>query len=600
MSDATQFSDTQFTRRFDPRTWLRLLRRAREFGPMAGALVGVMVLLGVTDAFFPLLNGIAVDRYVRTGTLAGLGGLAAAYGGLAVAQGALIWILIVLAGRIETGLMYRYRQEGFVHLQHLSVSYFDRTAVGWLMSRLTSDVQRLGETVAWGLVDIVWGLAMMVAVAVAMILLNPPLAALVLTVVPPLAIASWYFQRRILSAQRSVRRLNSEVSAAFSEGIAGAVTSKTLVREAENLREFSALTGRMRAAAVRAAIFSSLYMPVVLLLGSVGTSIALVAGGVRLDTGSISVGIVVAFIGYTVQFFEPVREVARVLTEFQAAQSAAERIASLLDTEPEIVDTPAVLEQYGTILEPRREAWPTCVGAVRFDRVSFAYRGGEPVLRDFTLSVDAGQSVALVGETGAGKTTIVNLVARFYEPDDGAVLVDGVDLRERSQSWIHGQLGYVLQTPQLFRGTIAENIAFGRPDASREEIVQAARAVDVHEAIAALPGDYDFALGEGGAGLSTGQRQLLSFARAILADPRIFILDEATSSVDTEAELRIQRAIRLLLQGRTSFVIAHRLSTVRHVDRILVLEHGEIVEDGSHEELVARGGHYAALHHHSW
>jgi len=591
--------DQQFTQRFDYRIWIRLLRRAREFRGTAIALGVVMLVVGATDALFPLLNGIAVDRYIQSGSLSGIGNLIIAYVALALAQAFLVWLLIVYAGRMEMGLMYRFRQDGFTHLQQLSIGYFDRTPVGWLMSRLTSDVQRLGETVAWGLVDILWGLAMMLAVAVAMVILNPGLALLVLTVVPPLALVSYYFQKRILGAHRSVRRLNSEISASFSEGIAGAVTSKTLVREAENLQEFTQLTGRMRTAAIRAAVFSALYMPVVLLLGSVGTTIALMAGGARLEGGTVTVGVIVAFVGYTVQFFEPVREVARVLTELQSAQSAAERIAGLLETEPEIVDSPEVVERFGSVLNPRRNDWPRAQGAVAFDRVSFHYRDGRPVLRDFTLTVAPGESIALVGETGSGKSTIVNLIGRFYEPVAGRILIDDTDLRARSQSWIHSQLGYVLQTPQLFRGTVRDNIAFARTDATEEEVIAAAQMVDAHEMIMALSGGYDHELGEGGSGISTGQKQLISFARAVLADPRIFILDEATSSIDTETELRIQHAIHSMMEGRTSFIIAHRLSTVRHVDRILVLEDGVVIEEGSHEELAAAGGRYSDLHRES-
>lgn len=582
-------STTQFS-------WRKVLFYARGHWPTMGVLTLVMLLVGALDALFPLLNGIAVDRFLVPGTTEGLGRFAMLYFGAAVTIAVLIWYLIILAGRIEMGIMHTFRRITFEHLQTLSISWFDRTSNGWILARLTSDVQRLGETIAWGLVDIVWGIAMMLAVAIAMLIIHTRLALLVLLVVPPLALSSYWFQKRILDAHRSIRRLNSEISAGFNEGIHGTATTKVLVREQENLREFSDLTGRMRSAAIRAALLSSLYMPVVLLLGSVGTATALLAGGIQVDRGGATIGTVVAFISYTILFFEPVREIARVLTELQSARSAAERITGLLSVQPDIVDSAEVEGRFGTILMPRRDAWPSCIGEVEFQNVFFRYPQGEQVLQDFNLRVRAGEVIALVGSTGSGKTTIVNLLSRFYEPDAGRVLIDGTDVKMRSQSWVHAQTGYVLQTPQLFRGTVRENIRFGRPEATDAEVREAAELVAAHEVITALPQGYDHPVGEGGSGLSTGEKQLIAFARTFLADPRIFILDEATSSIDTETEVRIRDATRVMLRDRTSFIVAHRFSTIRDADQIIVLDEGRILEMGNHQELIEKQGAYAALY----
>lgn len=573
-----------------------MIRRAREFNPRFGRLALVMVVVAALDASFPLLYGRAIDRFVTAGSLEGIVGFSLLFAGLTAMLSLTVYLLVSIAGRIEYDLMARIRSDAFAHLQRLSMNYFDRTPAGWLITRLTSDVQRVGETVAWGLVDVVWGVAIMIAIAVAMLVLNARLALMVLAVMPPLAWASWWFQKRILRTQRRVRRLNSEISAAYTEGIAGVPTSKTLVREDANLEEFRGLTGRMRGESIRAATYTALYMPVVLFLATIGTAVAVVAGGLGIRTGAATLGTVVTFVSYSVQFFEPVREIARVLGELQAAQSAAERIDHLLEEQPRVTDRPEVTQTYGDILAPCREAFVPVRGTITFENVTFSYNPEQPVLEGLSLEIPAGQSVALVGATGSGKSTIVNLISRFYEPTGGRILIDGVDYRDRSISWIQNNLGYVLQTPVLFAGTIRENIRYGRLQASDAEVERAAAMVAADELIRALPGGYDHEVGEAGAGLSVGEKQLVSFARAVLADPPIFILDEATSSIDTDTELRIQQAITTLISGRTSIMIAHRLSTIRHADRILVLDHGQIIEDGTHAALISAGGHYARLH----
>jgi ATP-binding cassette subfamily B protein len=530
------------------------------------------------------------------GRISELPGFACLYALMICIQVLCVWALITLAGKIDMWVCYDIRKKAFSRLQELSLSYFDKTPVGWLMARMTSDTQRLGDTLAWGMVDSVWGFAMMVAISVNMLILNWKLALVVMAVIPPLALISLYFQSVILQAYRRVRKTNSKITGAFNEGITGARTTKVLVTEERNLNEFKGLTGEMYRSSVTAAVLSSIYLPIVMTLGSIGTSMALWFGGRNVTADAISFGTLVAFISYTIQFFEPVRELARVLAEMLSAQAAAERVISLVETKPDITDRPDVTAKYGDLFEPVKESWPAIRGNISFRNVSFSYKGGEGVLEDFSLDVKAGETIALVGETGSGKSTIVNLACRFYEPTSGSILVDGVDYRERSQLWLHSNLGYVLQTPHLFSGTVKENILYGRLEASMEEVEAAARLVNAHDFIEQLEEGYDTEVGEGGGRLSTGQKQLISLARAVLADPGIFVLDEATSSVDTETELVIQQAVQKVLKGRTSFIIAHRLSTIRSADRILVIHKGKLAEQGNHKELLRQKGYYYRLY----
>jgi ATP-binding cassette subfamily B protein len=436
-----------------------------------------------------------------------------------------------------------------------------------------------------------------------MLWLNWKLALIVLVVVPVLALVTAYFQRRLLQSSRDIRRTNSQITAGFSEGIMGVGTSKVLVRESENLEEFQSLSGAMHRYSVRNALQSAVYLPLVISLGAVGVGLALWRGGVMLNTGEgMTVGALIAFMQYATLYSMPIQELAMRFTELQNAQAAAERVQGLIDTEPEIRDAPEVAARVAELAGREREpgvaadGHADAIGEVRFEGVDFWYEPDEIVLEGFDLTVRAGQTVALVGATGGGKSTIVNLVSRFYEPKRGAILIDGVEYRQRSLSWLQSKLGIVLQTPHLFSATIRENIRYGDLSASDAAIEEAARLVNAHEFIAALPDGYDTGVGEGGARLSTGQRQLIALARAVVADPSIFIMDEATSSVDTETERLIQKGIERVLEGRIAFVIAHRLSTIRSADVILVIERGRIVEQGDHEELLRRRGAYFRLH----
>nr|MBC8416560.1 ABC transporter ATP-binding protein [Candidatus Cloacimonadota bacterium] len=555
----------------------------------------IIGLAGV-DVIFPLMSKYAVDNFVIPGKTDGVILFGMIYFLLIAVQAANIFFFINIAGKIEMYLTYDIRKKGFQHLQELSFNYYDKTPVGWLMARMTSDSQRLGSFISWGIVDMVWGFSYMILISITMLFLNWKLALVSLTVVPVLVVLSLFFQKKILKAYRKVRKTNSKITGSFNEGIAGAKTTKTLVREEENLLEFQVNTSEMYRSSVKAAIFSSLYLPAVLTLGSIGTGLALWFGGEGVMMQAISYGTLVAFISYTVHFFEPLQELARIFAELQNAQASAERIFSMIEEEPQITDNSEVIKKFGNILRSKEKNWPKINGDISFEDVTFGYKDEEKVLKNFNLDIKAGETIALVGETGSGKSTIVNLACRFYEPTKGKIMIDGEDYRQRSMLWLQSNLGYVLQTPHLFSGSIKENIAYGRLGATDDEIIKAAKLVNAHNFIMKLENEYDSEVGEGGAKLSTGEKQLISFARAILADPRIFILDEATSSVDTETEQLIQEAIHTVLENRTSFIIAHRLSTIRSADRILVIQKGKITEQGDHHELLKQKGYYYRLY----
>ena len=595
------FQEEDYTKRFDASLWIKLLKIAKPFHKNLWCIVLMMGISAMIDVTLPMMNAYAIDNFIANHVSDGLVLFSAIYVLLLGIQVGTIFGFIRQSGYVETGVCYLIRKLGFKKLQELPFSYYDRMPVGYLMSRLTNDTQRLGDTVGWSLVDLCWGAVFLVACSVQMFALNWRLTLVVLLVLPPLAVISWKFQKGILNAYRQVRKRNSQITAGFNEGINGAKTTKTLVRENMNVEEFNEVAGHMRDASVRAATLSALFLPIVVSLGSLATAYVLWQGGNEVlasavaETG-MTIGTLQVFVNYTVQFFQPVRDIARIFAEMQSSQAAAERVISLLETEPDIVDSPEVEAVFGDNFHPKKENWPKLVGDIDFEDVTFRYKDGEKVLEHFNLHVDHGQTVALVGETGSGKSTIVNLICRFYEPTEGRILIDGADYRTRSQLWLQSNLGYVLQSPHLFSGTVADNIRYGRPDATDEEVRRAARMVGAEEFILKMQDGFNAKVGEGGNRLSTGQKQLISFARAILTNPSIFVLDEATSSVDTETEQLIQNAIQTVLSGRTSFIIAHRLSTIRSADRILVIQDGKIIEDGTHRQLIARQGYYYQLY----
>lgn len=591
-----RIDENKVTEKIDIGIWRKLFKYLTEFRRGLAFMALLMVGVAGIDAIMPLLTRYAIDNFIAKKTMDGLKLFAVAYFSIICFQVFNIKMFIWQAGKIETHLAYHIRKLGFKRLQQLSFSYYDNSSVGWLMARMTSDVARLSEIISWGLIDMVWALVMMIGFLGIMFYCNVKLTLISMCVVPPLFFIGMFFQKKILKSYRNVRKINSQLTADFSEEVAGAKTTKTLVREGENLKEFRQDATNMRNSAVRAAMFSALFLPIVISMGSIGTGFAIWIGGKNVIGGTLSYGTFVMFIAYTVQFFDPVSQLAGTIAELQHAQASAERIISLIETEPDIWDREDVIKKYGDLFDAKKENWEELHGDIEFKNVCFSYKNGEKVLENFNLKVKKGETIALVGETGSGKSTIVNLICRFYEPNSGEILIDGVDYRERSLLWLQSNIGYVLQSPHLFSGTVRDNIRYGKLEATEEEIETAAKLVNAHSFIMKMEKGYDTEVSEGGGNLSTGEKQLISFARAIVASPALFVLDEATSSIDTETERMIQNAIDKVLHNRTSFVVAHRLSTIVSADKILVIRNGKITEAGTHRELIRRKGYYYNLY----
>lgn len=599
-------NEQEFTeKKVDFNIWKRLFKYAIRNKKLLFTIIVSLIIVSVVDVSYPLMTNYAIDNFIVPRTTDNIWFFLATYLVMIFVQGFGTFLFISRTGRMEMKISYDIRQDAYLRLQTLSFSFYDKTAVGYLMARMVSDVARLSEMIAWSIVDVFWSLCFALGCISIMFMKNWQLALIVVSVIPVLVFVSTFLQKRILKYQRESRRHNSRITGAFNEGIMGAMTTKTLVREEKNSEEFQELTKSMKGATIKASLLSAAFFPLVISLGAIGTGLALSVGGNAVlfeDTliGGLTVGSLVAFITYASNLFDPIQQLAHIFAELQSAQASAERVITLIDTVSDIEDSAEVIEKYGDTMHPKRENWEPLHGDVTFDHVSFAYKSGEQVLDDFNLIVKQGETIALVGETGAGKSTIVNLICRFYEPTEGMILIDGRDYKERSQLWLQSNLGYVLQSPHLFSGSILDNIRFGRPDASYEEVERAAKMVHAHAFILEQEKGYDTDVGEGGMRLSIGQKQLISFARVVLADPRIFVLDEATSSIDTETEQAIQNAIVNVLQGRTSFIVAHRLSTIRNADRILVIRGGKVVEQGTHDDLLALKGYYYDLYTHQY
>ena len=592
------YEEQEYTKPFQFKVWAKMLPFFKPYKKYFFITFTLNILLAGVDVLVPLFQSYAIDHFIVPDTLKGIQTFAFVYVAVIVAQTVSVYLSVHAATTIEMNIGKDLKWAQFKHLQTLSFSYYNTTPVGYIHARVMSDTLRIAGMIAWGLVDMFWALIYVAGVFVIMFMLNAQLALLLLLIVPCIAVLTVFFQNKILHWNRKVRKINSQITNAYNEGITGVKTSKSMVIEKDNEKAFYKITENMRHAGCRAAKLNAIFIPTILFFSSVASALVLYRGGYMVQENLLQLGTVSVFISYAVVIFEPIQQLARLLADLISCQANIERVMDLLGQEPNVTDSEAVKEKYGDNFHPKKENWEKIKGDIVFEDVSFMYPDGkEYVLEHFNLHVPAGTNVAIVGETGAGKSTLVNLAGRFFEPTSGRILIDGVDYRERSQLWLHSQIGYVLQNPHLFSGTVRENIRYGRLDATDEEIVQAAKSVSADIVAEKLEKGYDSDVGESGGRLSTGEKQLISFARAILADPAIFVLDEATSSIDTGTEQLIQKATKKLLKGHTSFVIAHRLSTIRSADLILVVKDGKIIEQGTHKELLAEKGYYHDLYY---
>ncbi len=558
-------------------------------------LMVICGLLGTgVDILMPVLQRYALNHFIAEKTLDTLPWYIAIYVAAILFASCVNFVSCNGAMRTEVSVNRDLRKEAFDHLQTLSFSYFNQNSVGWIHSRVMSDTSRIGSLVSWSLMDAVWHTSYLIGSLAVMLFINARLALLVMLILPLIVVLFSLFQKKLIAANRKIRELNSRITGDFNEGITGAKTVKTLVAEEKMAGDFIRDTDEMKRTSIRAARLRGAFSVTMHLASSLALAIVLWQGGY---IAASEVGTFSMFMSYAQGMMEPVRWIVDAISDFITTQVNIERLTRLLNTKSDVSDSEEVIALYGDTFQPRKENWEPIRGDIEFDDVSFRYPDGDEfVLEHFNLKIPFGSNIAIVGETGAGKSTLVNLVCRFFEPTSGRVMIDGRDARERSQLWLHSAIGYVLQTPHLFSGTIRDNLLYGNPNATQEQIDRALKLVSADEVVARMEKGIDSDVGEGGDLLSTGEKQLISFARAILADPRILVLDEATASVDTLTEQKIQSAIDTIIQGRTSLVIAHRLSTVRNADLILVVRDGKIVEQGTHAELLKKKGHYFRLY----
>ena len=574
----------------------KLLPYLRPYRKTVIRMVLLALVCSVIDVCYPLFNRYALDHFVAGNTLEGLPAFIVIYILVLAFQSVINDRSMVDSGTVEMSIDRDLRNKAFNHLQTLSFSYFNQNSVGYIHARVMSDTGKIGEAVSWRMMDCIWNGSYILFAIVVMMMTQLRLALWMIFLLAAAGALISLFQNKLISVNRKIRELNSRITGDFNEGITGAKTIKLLSIEGKMQEEFREDTENIRRESVHAVRYSAMLISTVTLMSSVALDVVLWQGGRLTREGIIKIGTLSVFVSYAVGMVEPLQFIIQNISAFIAIQANIERLTGLLEEPADVADTPEVIARYGDSFHPKYENWEELRGDIEFRDVTFRYPDGEEnVLEHFSLKVPRGQNIAIVGETGAGKSTLVNLVCRFYEPTEGTLLIDGRDARERSQLWLHSHIGYVLQTPHLFSGSVRENLRYGRPEATDEEIMKALDMVSAGEIVERM-GGLDSDVGEGGSHLSTGEKQLLSFARALLADPVLLILDEATSSVDTLTEKAIQKAISVVTRGRTSFVIAHRLSTITKADLILAVRDGKIEERGTHLELMKKKGYYYSLY----
>lgn len=587
-----EFEEYSLKTKMDGKVWKRIFKEILKYpGYLIGAVLSMLASTFCETMFIKYICSDGLAKYMEEGMSSSFWVFVVGMFMFILALGLSTMMFLRFASILELKFYKGLTKETFAKVQNQPFSFFDRSSVGWLMARISSDTSRLGEIISWGLIDIVYAIFKLVFIFVVMGTINFKLSLIMLIIIPIVTVFASLFNNLIIKLSRKQRRINSEITSSLNEGISGAKTSKTLVLEEKNIKEFSSTVNKYKNVTVKIAWTQSAFYQII----AFSSALALAFMGYFGGMSALDSSILFLFLSYSTSFFDPVLIIARLTNELKHAQVAAERVFNLNDIVPEIQDSPEVIEKYGDYVNFKKENWEDLHGDIEFEHVTFAYKKGKEVLKDFNLKVKQGQSIALVGETGAGKSTIVNLISRFYEPTSGIIKIDGKDYKQRSVAWLHSYLGYVLQTPHLFSGTIKENIRYGNLNARDEQVYEAARIAHAEEFILKLENGYDSQVGEGGNRLSLGQKQLISFARAIIANPKILILDEATSSIDTQTEYVIQNAIKSILKGRTSFVVAHRLSTIVNSDKILVIQDGKITESGTHAELMKLKGYYYKL-----